>query len=130
MSNWIDFEVQRPENGQRVIILMPFGQRVADDTWTDDHGWLNNESYISHWQPINPPGTYAEIMDRPAVGTFIHKQDDNRELAQNEEDKIFSDAITSFISFFTTIYKTEFIYRFEKNANKLKDKNHENARKE
>jgi len=63
---WIDMELQRPANGERVIVLLPFGMRVDDDTWTDDSGWLNHAcGYISHWQPINPPGTYQEIMERP-----------------------------------------------------------------
>jgi hypothetical protein len=64
MSNWIDVEERLPNDGERVIVLIPFGMRVEDDTWTDE-GWLNNHGHISHWQPIDAPGTYAEIMQRP-----------------------------------------------------------------
>jgi hypothetical protein len=62
---WIDMEQQRPDDGQRVIVLIPFGMRVDDDTYTESDGWLNHNEYISHWMPINPPGDYTEIMQRP-----------------------------------------------------------------
>lgn len=62
---WNDMEIIRPEDGQRVIVLIPFGMRVAYDTYTESDGWLNHSEYISHWKPIDPPGTYTEIMNRP-----------------------------------------------------------------
>jgi hypothetical protein len=66
MSKWIDMEIHRPNDGDRVIVLRPFGMLVDSDTWTDDCGWLNHGyGYISHWMPIDPPGTYQEIMERP-----------------------------------------------------------------
>ena len=66
MSKWIDMEVQRPTDGERVITLRPFGMLVDSDTYTEDCGWQNHQyGYISHWMPIDPPGTYQEIMERP-----------------------------------------------------------------
>lgn len=69
-------EIQRPDDGERVIVLIPFGMRVEDDTYTEEYGWLNHHEYISHWQPINPPGTYQEIMQRPKgnLGDISHKK--------------------------------------------------------
>ena len=63
-ATWIDIEQQRPPEGERVIVLLPFGMRVEDDTWTAD-GFLNIQEAVSHWMPLVPPGTYAEIMSRP-----------------------------------------------------------------
>lgn len=63
-SEWRDIEKEKPAVGDRVIVLLPFGMRVQDDTWTGT-GWMNNRGEVSHWQPINPPGSYQEIMQRP-----------------------------------------------------------------
>jgi hypothetical protein len=63
---WIDMEIRRPKDGERVITLRPFGMLVDSDTYSEESGWLNHQyRYISHWMPINPPGTYKEIMERP-----------------------------------------------------------------
>ena len=62
-SNWIDVEDELPEPRTRVMVLIPFGMRVQDDSW-DGERWLNECGYVSHWQPINAPGSYAEIMQR------------------------------------------------------------------
>lgn len=117
MSNWIDFEQQRPPNGERVIVLQTFGLSVRDDTWTDKYGWLNSTVYISHWQPINAPGSYSEIMARPRNPDFVPPdrkslREEREKESQKKEDKMFSDAIIEFMDFFTKIYMTEFAYRF------------------
>ena len=108
LSNWIDIEDQRPEENQRVIVLIPFGMRVEDDTWTGE-GWLNGSSYVSHWQPINPPGTYSEIMSRPQG---------EKPLPVPKETKVadnhwFSDAVIEHQKMMSSLTMTQFKLRLE-----------------
>ncbi len=63
-SPWRDMEHEQPKPNDRVITLVPFGMRVEDNTW-DGEEWLNDNGYVSHWMPINAPGSYTEIMQRP-----------------------------------------------------------------
>lgn len=105
---WIDMEQQRPADGQRVIVLIPFGMRVDDDTWTESDGWLNHSEYISHWQPIDPPGTYTEIMNRPK-GTLPDVP--RRKLCEPAD--WFPEAIIEHSRMMNQIVKTQLAIRFD-----------------
>lgn len=117
--NWIDIEQQRPIEGQRVIILIPFGMRVEDDTWTTE-GWLNTGDYVSHWQPIDPPGTYEEIMNRPR-GEPLPVPDrldvQAAELAKSGrikcKESIFSEAIREHLRMMESLMLAQFKLRWE-----------------
>lgn len=114
-SLWRDMEQQRPEDGQRVIVLFPFGLRVQDDTWDGVVGrWLNTEDYVSHWMPIDPPGTYAEIMPRPkgplAVLPVPKTQD---RTPQKNNTAWFSAAVAKHFELMETIVNTQFLLRLE-----------------
>jgi hypothetical protein len=104
---WNDMETHRPADGQRVIVLIPFGMRVADDTYTESDGWLNHSEYISHWKPINPPGTYTEIMNRPKGAL----PDIQRRLPVDPPDW-FPQAIIEHMKWMNQIVKTQLAIRF------------------
>lgn len=104
---WIDMEQQRPDDGQRVIVLIPFGMRVADDTYTESDGWLNHTEYISHWMPLNPPGNYTEIMERPrgSLPDIVRRK-------APEAPDWFPAAIVEHSKMMTQIVKTQLAIRF------------------
>lgn len=105
---WIDIEEQRPPLNARVIILIPFGMRVQDDTW-GEHGFLNTTDYVSHWQPINEPGTYAEIMQRPQKGTPLPKRD--KRYGETLPDDWFTPAIKEHFEMMGKLATAQFLLR-------------------
>lgn len=110
-SPWIDIEKQRPPLRERVIILIPFGMRVDDDTWTES-GWLNTDCYVSHWQPINAPGTYQEIMTRPKCGEPLPVPNRDRQKHQ-DHDLAFSEAVQEHLAMMQSMTTTQFLLRLE-----------------
>lgn len=109
---WIDVEDELPPIGERVIVLIPFGMRVEDDTWTK-HGWMNAHAHVSHWQPINAPGSYNEIMQRsrgPKAELAYKKE--NVKISQNH-DELFSKAVIEHFKLMSDIISTQIALRFE-----------------
>jgi len=109
MSGWIDCEQELPPEGERVIVLMPFGMLVSDDTWMDGR-WLNTDMYVSHWRPINPPGTYSEIMQRPRGNLLpVSETPEHKE----NSDLLFSAAIVEHYRMMDALIMTQMKLRLE-----------------
>ncbi len=70
-TRWIDVEDSLPPIGELVMVFIPFESSVHTDRWTEK-GWSDSRCYVSHWQRLDPPGTYAEIMKRPR-GTNVEE---------------------------------------------------------
>ncbi len=107
---WIDIEDEQPADGDRVVVLLPFGMRVMDDTFVNGE-WLNNNGYASHWQPIDAPGTYAEIMTRP--GGRRKPVLGDCEVAEAVEGEIFSRAVNEHLKMMSGIVATQILLRIE-----------------
>lgn len=112
MSNWIDIEFERPKNMDRIICLIPFGMRVVDDTYIEGEGFLNHKEYVSHWMPINPPGSYPEIMKReqgPLGPTPKMK-------GNFHDDLTFSKAVVEHLNMMDSLVEVQFLLRLKEKA--------------